>query len=232
MIRARSSDRTPHQRRRPGRTPAPSSRRTARTTSGGPSPRTSSATDHPTAARRLPSAVPIPRSGCSCPAAIRCHATAFSSSSSTSSCTGPMCSISPNPPRRIHDLPPAAPPTQSSPSAHGRHENHPTVGQGRGLVHKSRPTPGNRTVYQRRPGRGPPLAAPSHDDGRACHHNSRMAREPRGSHHSERPPVPPYPRMNGRAPTATGKRCESCWVYVRTSPSPAPRRPTGCVPCC
>ena len=66
-----------------------------------------------------PSAVPIPRSGCSCLAAIRCHSTAFSSSSSTSSCADPMCSISPNPLRRMHDLPPAAPPSQSSPSAHG-----------------------------------------------------------------------------------------------------------------
>ena len=35
-----------------------------------------------------------------------------------------------------------------------------------------------------------------------------------------------------RAPTATGRRCASCWSPGRRSRWPAPRRPAGCAPCC
>ena len=117
----------PHQRRWPGRTqhlvaagqPVPQvaahprGRHRHRTTHRCPAP--------------APRPSPSPRSSCPCLTVTRCHATAFSRSSPTSSCADPMCSISPNPPRRMHDLPP---------SAHGRHEDHPTVGQGPRFVHK------------------------------------------------------------------------------------------------
>ena len=45
-----------------------------------------------------------PRSNHSCPAATRCRAAAFKASSLASSCSDPSCSVSLEPPRRLHDL--------------------------------------------------------------------------------------------------------------------------------
>ena len=81
----------------------------------GPKPSTSKARDRASSRQPIRDAVigsgppgaaeSRPRSSSPCPAASRCRATAFSNSSSTSSCAEPMCSIFPRPAARgVHNL--------------------------------------------------------------------------------------------------------------------------------